>query len=151
VSKTQQLPVLPLSDVVVLPGMVVPVALDDAERQAVIDAAKAGGDDSVLLVPRLDGEYAPVGVVATIEQLGKLPGGESAAVLRAMTRARVGSGVTGPGSALWVEAEILDEVLGGESVVSSRVSTRTSSSRFCSSGAPGRSSTPSSASRSPAS
>jgi len=51
VSKTQQLPVLPLSDVVVLPGMVVPVALDDAERQAVIDAAKAGGDDSVLLVP----------------------------------------------------------------------------------------------------
>jgi ATP-dependent Lon protease len=35
-------------------------------------------------------------------------------VLRAVSRARVGSGVTGPGSALWVEAEILDEVLGGE-------------------------------------
>ena len=83
-SKTQQLPVLPLADVVVLPGMVVPVTLDDAERQAAIDAANAGGGDQVLVVPRLDGKYAPVGVVATIEQLGKLPGGEPAAVLRAV-------------------------------------------------------------------
>jgi ATP-dependent Lon protease len=96
--------------------MVVPVTLGDTERQAAIDAAKAGADDCVLLVPRLDGKYAGVGVVATIEQLGKLPGGESAAVLRATGRARVGSGVTGPGSALWVEAEILEDVLGGEAV-----------------------------------
>jgi len=114
VSKTQQLPVLPLADVVVLPGMVVPVTLDDAERQAAIDAANVGGGDQVLVVPRFGGKYALVGVVATIEQLGKLPGGEPAALLRAVSRARVGSGVTGPGSALWVEAEILDEVLGGE-------------------------------------
>ena len=113
-SKTQQLPVLPLADVVVLPGMVVPVTLDDTERQAAVDAAGAGGGNEVLVVPRLDGKYALVGVVATIEQLGKLPGGEPAAVLRAVTRARVGSGVTGPGSALWVDAEILDEVPGGE-------------------------------------
>ncbi len=115
-SKTQQLPVLPLADVVVLPGMVVPVTLDDAERQAAVDAAKAGSEDQVLVVPRLDGKYALVGVVATIEQLGKLPGGEPAAVLRALSRARVGSGVTGPGSALWVEAEVLDEITGGEAV-----------------------------------
>ena len=113
-SNTQQLPVLPLADVVVLPGMVVPVTLDDAERQAAIDAANVGGGDQVLVVPRFGGKYALVGVVATIEQLGKLPGGEPAALLRAVSRARVGSGVTGPGSALWVEAEILDEVLGGE-------------------------------------
>jgi len=116
VPKTQQLPVLPLADVVVLPGMVVPVQLDDTERQAAIDAAKAGADDRVLLVPRLDGKYATVGVVAAIEQLGKLPGGEPAAVLRAMSRARVGSGVTGPGSALWVEAEILEDVVEDEPV-----------------------------------
>src|ERR1039457_7419793 len=94
--------------------MVVPVTLDDAERQAAIDAANVGGGDQVLVVPRFDGKYALGGVVATIEQLGKLPGAEPAAVLRAVSRARVGSGVTGPGSALWVEAEILDEVLGGE-------------------------------------
>ena len=66
-SKTQQLPVLPLADVVVLPGMVVPVTLDDAERQAAIDAANVGGGDQVLVVPRFDGKYALVGVVATIE------------------------------------------------------------------------------------
>ena len=57
-----------------------------------------------------------VGVVATIEQLGKLPGGEPAAVLRATGRARVGSGVTGPGSALWVEAEMLDDIVEGEAL-----------------------------------
>jgi ATP-dependent Lon protease len=116
VTKTQQLPVLPLADVVVLPGMVVPVELDDTERQAAIDAAKAAADDHVLVVPRFDGKYAAVGVVAAIEQLGKLPGGEPAAVLRAIARARVGSGVTGPGSALWVEAEVLDDVVDGEAV-----------------------------------
>ena len=115
-SKTEQLPVLPLADVVVLPGMVVPVELDDPERQAAIDAARTAADNRILVVPRLDGDYATVGVVATIEQLGKLPGGEPAAVLRAMTRARVGSGVTGPGSALWVEAEILDSITSGEAV-----------------------------------
>jgi ATP-dependent Lon protease len=116
VSDIQQLPVLPLIDVVVLPGMVVPVTLDDPERQSAVDAAKAGADGRLLLVPRLEGTYAPVGVVATIEQLGRLPGGEAAAVLRATARARVGSGVTGPGSALWVEAEILDEIAGGDSI-----------------------------------
>jgi len=109
-----------LADAVVLPGMVVPVTLDDSERQAGIDAAQAGADDQVLVVPRLDGKYAPVGVVAAIEQLGKLPGGEPAAVLRATGRARVGSGVTGPGSALWVEAEILDDVVGENAAELSR-------------------------------
>src|SRR6185437_13192448 len=39
----------------------------------------------------------------------RLPGGARAAVLRAGERVRIGSGVTGPGAALWVEAE-LDEV-----------------------------------------
>jgi ATP-dependent Lon protease len=97
--------------------MVVPVELDDTERQAAIDAAKAAADDRVLVVPRLDGKYAAVGVVATIEQLGKLPGGEPAAVLRAVSRARVGSGVTGPGSALWVEAEILEDVVDSETAL----------------------------------
>jgi len=68
-----------------------------------------------------------------------------------MTRARVGSGVTGPGSALWVEAEILDEVLGGESVGElSREYKNVVVSILQQRGAC-RSSTPSSASRSPAS
>ena len=107
-TKTLNLPVLSLSDQVVLPGMVVPVELDEA-AQAVVDAAQAGSDSQLLLAPRLDDRYAAFGTVATIEQLGRLPGGKPAAVLRAETRARIGHGVTGPGTALWVQAELVDE------------------------------------------
>jgi ATP-dependent Lon protease len=102
------LPVLALSDLVVLPGMVVPVELDEPARAAV-DAARAAADDRLLLTPRLPDRYPSYGVVAEIEQIGRLPGGASAAVLRAGARARIGSGVAGPGAALWVEIELVDE------------------------------------------
>ncbi|WP_109509505.1 endopeptidase La [Nocardioides speluncae] len=107
-----RLPVLFLDDVVLLPGMIVPVELDEA-AQAAVDAARASageGETAELLVaPRLDGTYAEYGVVAEIEKVGRFRGGESAAVLRTSQRARIGSGVTGPGAALWVEAEPVDE------------------------------------------
>ena len=102
------LPILSLPDTVVLPGMVVPVGLDGsdgADTRAVLDAARAGSDGTLLLAPRLADRYPTYGVVATIEQVGRLPGGERAAVLRAGRRAKLGSGVPGPGAALWVEAE----------------------------------------------
>jgi len=99
-----KLPVLPLPDSVVLPGMVVPLRLDQPETQAAVDAA-GSADRRVLLVPRPDGKYAAVGTIAVLEQVGRLPNGEKAAVVRGEGRARIGSGVTGPGSALWVEAE----------------------------------------------
>src|SRR4051794_24871823 len=105
---TLNLPVLSLPDVVVLPGMVVPVELDDA-AQAVVDAARAGADGQLLIAPRLTDRYASFGAVAEIEQIGRLPGGAPAAVLRAHGRARIGSGVSGPGAALWVEAEPVDD------------------------------------------
>ena len=56
-TETLKLPVLPLSDSVVLPGMVVPVRLDEPEIQAAVDAAQSV-DRKVLVVPRLDGKYA---------------------------------------------------------------------------------------------
>jgi ATP-dependent Lon protease len=102
------LPVLPLTDEVLLPGMVIPVTLD-AGTQAAIDAARTSGDKTLLAVPRLDGEYGPVGTIATIDKLGRLPSGEPAAVIRGLSRARIGSGVPGPGAALWVEATPLDD------------------------------------------
>ncbi len=102
------LPVLSLPDVVVLPGMVVPVELDDA-AQAVIDAARAGADGQLLLAPRLSDRYPSYGAIAEIDQIGRLPGGARAAVLRAHSRAKIGSGVSGPGVALWVEAEPVDD------------------------------------------
>ncbi|SCF10817.1 ATP-dependent Lon protease [Micromonospora coriariae] len=102
------LPVLPLTDTVLLPGMVIPVTLDPT-TQAAVDAARATGDRKLLAVPRIDGEYGPVGTVATIEKVGRLPDGEPAAVVRGLSRARIGSGVPGPGAALWVEATELPE------------------------------------------
>jgi ATP-dependent Lon protease len=105
---TLTLPMLSLPDTVVLPGMVVPVELDDA-AQAVIDAARAGSDGELLLAPRLADRYPVYGSVAQIEQIGKLPGGAVAAVLRAHARAKIGSGTTGPGAALWIEAEPVDD------------------------------------------
>jgi len=113
-TETLKLPVLPLDDVVVLPGMVVPMRLDDAEVRAAIDAARAaagnpGAQPGILLVPRLDGKYASVGTWGVVEQIGRLPGGEQAAVVRGTSRVRIGAGTTGPGAALWVEATVLDE------------------------------------------
>ncbi|MGH3569321.1 MAG: endopeptidase La [Pseudonocardia sp.] len=103
-----KLPVLPLADSVVLPGMVVPVRLDQPEIQAAVDAANSV-DRRVLVVPRPDGKYPSVGTVAVLEQVGRLPNGEKAAMVRGEGRARIGSGVTGPGSALWVEATPIDD------------------------------------------
>jgi ATP-dependent Lon protease len=108
------LPVLPLDDVVVLPGMVVPLELADSEVRAAVEAAQATSGTSgeparVLLVPRLDGKYATVGTVGVIEQVGRMRGGQQAAVVRGTARARIGAGTTGPGAALWVEATTQDE------------------------------------------
>ncbi|MFG3439505.1 endopeptidase La [Nonomuraea sp. NPDC047897] len=113
-SESLILPVLPLDDEVVLPGMVVPLDLSDSEVRAAIDAAESAGRASgrnkprVLLVPRIDGRYGAVGVQAVVEQVGRLPGGEPAAVVRGVDRVRVGTGTTGPGAALWVEAITVD-------------------------------------------
>src|ERR1700761_1940797 len=85
-TQTLNLPVLSLTDQVVLPGMVVPVELDE-KAQAVIDAARAGSDSQLLLAPRLDDRYAPFGTVA-----------------------RIGHGVPGPGTALGVQAELVEDV-----------------------------------------
>ncbi len=104
------LPVLFLSDLVVLPGMVVPIPLDEA-AQAAVDAARSSSDSELLLAPRLEDRYASYGVVATVERVGRLMGGGPGAVLRAGSRARIGSGVTGPGAALWVEVEPVEETV----------------------------------------
>jgi len=120
-SETLTLPVLPLSDEVVLPGMVVPIELSDQDVRGAIEAARNKGlgrgpgirfEDKaqVLLVPRL-GErgLAAVGTLAVVEQLGRLPGGEPGAVLRGVSRVRIGSGTTGPGAALWVEGTVMED------------------------------------------
>ncbi|MFE0422812.1 endopeptidase La [Streptomyces sp. NPDC058953] len=111
------LPVLPLDDEVVLPGMVVPLDLTDTEVRAAVEAAQAavrsrsGSKPEVLLVPRVDGTYAATGVLGTVEQVGRLSDGDPGALIKGRGRVRIGAGTTGPGAALWVEGTRVDETL----------------------------------------
>jgi ATP-dependent Lon protease len=102
------LPLLPLGDAVLLPGMVLPVTLD-AQTQAAVDAARAADDNTLVAVPRIDGRYGPVGTTAVVEQVGRLPSGEPAAVIRGLRRVHIGTGVSGPGAALRVEVSPFEE------------------------------------------
>ncbi|MER7989765.1 endopeptidase La [Streptomyces noursei] len=117
-STTLTLPVLPLDDEVVLPGMVVPLDLTDAEVRAAVEAAQSaatsgapGGKPRVLLVPRIDGAYAAIGTLGRIEQVGRLSDGDPGALIRGLGRVRIGSGTTGPGAALWVEGTPVEETV----------------------------------------
>ena len=101
-SESIAVPVLFVSEPIVLPGMVVPIELDDAARTAV-DAAQASESGKLLIAPRLEDRYPTHGVIASIVQVGRIPGGGAAAVVRGEKRAHIGSGTTGPGAALWVE------------------------------------------------
>ncbi|MCR6485305.1 endopeptidase La [Amycolatopsis sp. OK19-0408] len=119
-SDTRLLPVLPLDDDVVLPGMVVPLDLTETETRAAVESAQAktpsqasfpgirstgASKAEVLIVPRVHGEYAEYGTVATVERIGRVPGGKAAVLLRGTTRALVGRIADGPGAARWVHAE----------------------------------------------
>src|ERR1022692_906570 len=136
-SETLSLPVLPLDDSVVLPTMVVPLDTSGTEARAAIEAAQmstatggtgtggtgigsagtgstgtgssADAKPQVLLVPRLGGKYSAVGTLGVVEQIGRLQRGEPAAVIRGLSRVRVGTGTVGPGAALWVECTVADE------------------------------------------
>ncbi|MEV8055877.1 endopeptidase La [Streptomyces antimycoticus] len=113
------LPVLPLDDEVVLPGMVVPLDLSDTEVRAAVEAAQAAarssgsgsGKPKVLLVPRVDGTYAGIGTLGTIEQVGRLSDGDPGALIRGVRRVCIGAGTTGPGAALWVEGTTVEEIV----------------------------------------
>jgi ATP-dependent Lon protease len=125
-SETLTLPVLPLDDDVVLPGMVVPIELTDNEVRGAIDAARnskglgrgpgirSEEQARVLIVPRIgDRGLAGTGTLAVIEQVGRLPGGEPGAVLRGVSRVKIGHGTTGTGAALWVEGTVIEETAAG--------------------------------------
>ncbi|KXO99545.1 endopeptidase La [Tsukamurella pseudospumae] len=108
-SEQMTLPVLFVPDLVVLPGMVVPITLDDA-AQAAVDAGRASERGKLLIAPRQGDGYPTHGVVASIVQVGRVQGqSEFVAVLRGEQRAHIGSGTTGPGAALWVEVDLIED------------------------------------------
>ncbi|WP_099041905.1 endopeptidase La [Mycobacterium neglectum] len=112
-AEAKSVPVLFLNESIVLPGMVVPIELDDAARAAV-DAAQATESGELLIAPRLEDRYASYGVLASIVQVGRIAGGNgSAAVVRGTKRAHIGAGANGPGAALWVEVtEVIEDAAG---------------------------------------
>jgi ATP-dependent Lon protease len=101
---TQILPLLPLTSGVVLPGMVVTLTIESDEARRAI-AASESSDGELLLVPRIGNRYAKIGTVAKVEDVGRLPSGLEALVIRGMVRAVVGTGVAGTGETTWVQVE----------------------------------------------
>ena len=101
---TQILPLLPLTSGVVLPGMVVTLTIESDEARRAIEASESSNGE-LLLVPRIGNRYAKIGTVAKVEDVGRLPSGLEALVIRGMVRAVVGTGVAGTGETTWVQIE----------------------------------------------
>jgi ATP-dependent Lon protease len=105
---TRTLPLLPLTNGVVLPQMVVTLAVESPEARDAADGALAA-DRRVLLVPRVGTGYARIGTVARVENEGELPGGGRALVLRGLARAVVGAPVPSEHPGVWVSVEHVTE------------------------------------------
>jgi ATP-dependent Lon protease len=84
---------IPLDDTVVFPGMSITLT------------AEVGDDERVVLVPRHDSEFAEVGVVATVSERVRLPGGAHAVAVEAEHRALIGAAHTGADGDLFVEVD----------------------------------------------
>ncbi|HSL10513.1 MAG TPA: endopeptidase La [Actinomycetota bacterium] len=89
--------------------MVVTLTVESPEARAAVDAASDDDERLLLLVPRVEGRYARVGTIATIEDVGQLRNGTEALVIRGLRRAVLGVGVPGTGAATWVQAEPVAE------------------------------------------
>jgi ATP-dependent Lon protease len=107
-NRQQTLPLLPLTSGVVLPGMVFTMALETDEAKAAVEAAGSAGG-RLVLVPHIEGRYSTIGVISEILEVGELPGGPLAAVVRGQERASIGTGVPGTGQALWVQVDSLPD------------------------------------------
>ncbi len=88
-----KLRLVPLDDMVVFPGMSITLT------------AEVGKDERVVLVPRHDQDFAEVGVVATVTERIKLPGGGTAVSVDAEHRGLVGAAETGSDGDLFVEVD----------------------------------------------
>src|SRR5665213_1373448 len=100
----ENLPLMPITQGVVFPGMLVPLALETDEARAAVEAAGSAGG-RLVLVPHIDRRYSSVGVVAEIVQAGEADGGTSVVVVRGERRVSIGAAAPTTGDALWVSIE----------------------------------------------
>jgi ATP-dependent Lon protease len=108
---TQILPLLPLRDIVVFPGMIVPLFVGRDKSVVALEKAMAA-DKEIFLVAQLDpaeddpdyDDLYTVGVSATIMQLLKLPDGTVRVLVEGKQRASLVRLHTHPGD--YVEAEV---------------------------------------------
>src|SRR6201997_2960714 len=90
---SSRLLLVPLEDAVIFPGMSLTLAVD------------VGEEERVLLVPRHEGEFASVGIVAEVADRVRLPGGAHAVVVQGLHRGTAGAAHTLPDGRLFVEVE----------------------------------------------
>jgi ATP-dependent Lon protease len=86
--------------------MVVTVTIESEEAHRAVAAAESTGGH-LLLVPRVDGEFANVGTIAEIQEVTHEE--VKAVLIAGVQRARIGTGETRGDDVLWVEAERVTE------------------------------------------
>jgi ATP-dependent Lon protease len=119
-SKSPSYPVLPLRDIVVFPHMIVPLFVGREKSVRALEDVMA--DDKQILLsaqidpaaddPAADGIY-PIGVLANVLQLLKLPDGTVKVLVEGKSRVRITEYLDNP-SFFEAKAELLDEVTGDE-------------------------------------
>ena len=120
-------PLLPLRDIVVFPGMVVPLFVGREKSVAALESAMAGDKDIFLLAqldpgcddPDRDDLY-DIGVIATVLQLLKLPDGTVRVLVEGQQRARLENlreETAGSGEMLVAQVEKIEpEIVSGDEV-----------------------------------
>src|SRR5580704_1585524 len=84
---------IPLDETVVFPGMSITLTV------------LVGEEEQVVLVPRHDSAFAEVGVVASVSDRVRLPGGAHAVTVDAEHRGLIGAAHTGSDGELYVEVD----------------------------------------------
>ena len=114
---TNLYPLLPLRDIVVFPGMVVPLFVGREKSVAALEAAMEGEKEIFLLAqldpgcddPDTDDLYDH-GTVATVLQMLKLPDGTVRVMVEGQSRAKL-SGLRAEGGLVVAEVEVLEPTL----------------------------------------
>jgi ATP-dependent Lon protease len=93
----ENLTLVPLEDSILFPGMTATVAADTGE------------EERVLLVPRIDGEFASVGTVADVVERMRIPGGGTAVVVEGVARGVPGAANTDAAGTLRVAVTVHED------------------------------------------